>query len=138
MVKVVSQENVGQLNTMKFWGGSMINRSKSKGNDCLCDEMGGSAARNIRGCLEILLQQGTDLDIDDCESVQEWINAIFTELKSFPSEHLSFRLHCVHTGLSLLSISLDKAGEMEQQALAEQIVDFCPPGTRAATFLGSV
>jgi hypothetical protein len=116
----------------------MINRSKSKANDCLCDQTGGNAAMGFRGRLEILLQRGTDLDIDDCESVQEWINAIFTELKSFPSEHLSFRLHCLHAGLALLSISLDKAGEVEQQALPGQSVNFCPPGTRAGTFLGSV
>ena len=99
----------------------MINRNNARVNDCLFDQTRENAARSVRGQLEMLLRDGENLDINDCESVQEWINAVFGELKSFPSEHLSFRLHCLHTGLVLLSISVDKAEKMEQPALSDEL-----------------
>lgn len=68
----------------------------------------------IRERLEILLNKGNNVDIDALESIREWMNEVFTELESFPSEHRTFRLHCLHTGLTLLSIASDKAGEDER------------------------
>jgi hypothetical protein len=91
----------------------MVSGSKTNANDCLLDDARGNAAKVINGTLQTLLQKGENLDIEDSESVQEWINIVFDQLKSFPSEHRTFRLHCVHTGLDLILISLDKAAEME-------------------------
>jgi hypothetical protein len=96
----------------------MTNRSITKVNGCALDQTRGNASRGIRGRLEVLLREGEVLDTDDHESVQEWINLTFDELKSFPSEHLSFRLHCLHTGLGLLSVALEKEEEMRQLTLS--------------------
>ncbi len=91
----------------------MINRNRIGFNDVLLDHSRGNAAKKVRVPLEILLQRGSDLDMENCESVQEWINMVFEELRPFPSEHRTFRLHCVHIGLALLTISMEKSEQMK-------------------------
>jgi hypothetical protein len=98
----------------------MTNTEITKADGCLLDQTARNSARNIPRRLEKLLRKGESIDIDDCESVQAWINATFDELKSFPSEHLTFRLQCLHTGLGLLSIALEKEEEMEQAAVSNE------------------
>jgi len=58
--------------------------------------------------LESLIQRGKSIDPGDSASILRWMNATFSQLESYSSEHLSFRLHCLHTGLTLLSIALEK------------------------------
>ena len=89
----------------------MVNRIKTDSNDYLTRGAWGNHANNNLAKLLTLLEQGENADIEDYELVHDWINIVFEELRSFPSEHRTLRLHYIHLGCRLLSICIDKSTE---------------------------
>ena len=94
----------------------MINKSKTTTQVPLLNQLNSRDPEHIEKQLECLIEEGKNIDINDFKSLYDWVNSTFTHLEPFLSEHLSFRLHCLHTGLTLLSIALEKENWLTGEA----------------------
>ena len=58
--------------------------------------------------LELLIKMGESFNLNDLRAFGRWLKRTSKKLESFPSEYLTFRMHCLEVGTAMLSIALEK------------------------------
>jgi hypothetical protein len=104
----------------------MISRNKTRNRDSLLKQIDRTDPDCRKKNIELLIEMGRNIDVNDFNSLYGWINSTFTQLESFSSEHLTFRLHCLHTGLAMLSVALEKESWINDKICVSKHMPYSP------------